>query len=698
MRPRLVPTLLALAFTLVLARCGPPPSADADGGDRADAGASDGSAASDGGPGDAGADAGVDGGASDAGTDGGSGADGGVDGGTGGGCGDGIIQSGEACDDGNSVAGDGCSATCDRIEQSWACPTPGQACVSTVVCGDGRLGGAETCDDGNTRAGDGCSATCGLETGWACPAAGAPCEAAACGDGWVAGAEACDDGGQEDGDGCSAACELEPGWACPPGQACHETVCGDGVLEGSEGCDDGNQVVGDGCGPFCQVEPDCAGGPCVSACGDGMILSGDAEACDDGNTRAGDGCSPDCQVEAGYACDLATSTLPDVLDVPVTFRDFIALPAGGATKHPDFESYSGSGTPDLVEADLSPDGKPVPTGCCDGDPANDPPDRPDGTPFCSCPSGRQLTSPDTFAQWYADVPGVNISVVTALSLDLDPATETYAFRSASLFPVDDGGWVTAGQETTSNATDGAQHDFGFTSEVRTWFEYRGDESLDFSGDDDVWVFINGRLALDLGGLHSKKSGTVTLDAATAADLGLEVGKVYEVALFHAERHTNASNFNLTLGGFVKRTTTCAAICGDGILAGRERCDDGVNDGRYGSCTADCLRGPYCGDGVVQADHEACDDGVNLTPYGGDAPACAPGCVWSAYCGDGNVDSLFGEACDDGVNAGGYGGCEADCTLGPRCGDGHVDDGEDCDDGNLVGGDQCSPTCRWEIIP
>src|SRR3954464_7413193 len=55
------------------------------------------------------------------------------------GCGDSIVQAGEACDDGNSNDGDGCSATCAVLENGFACPVPGQACVSTVVCGDGRI-------------------------------------------------------------------------------------------------------------------------------------------------------------------------------------------------------------------------------------------------------------------------------------------------------------------------------------------------------------------------------------------------------------------------------------------------------------------------------------------------------------------------------------------------------------------------------
>lgn len=201
--------------------------------------------------------------------------------------------------------------------------------------------------------------------------------------------------------------------------------------------------------------------------------------------------------------------------------------------------------------------------------------------------------------------------------------------------------------------------------------------------------------MDLGGVHGAMSGSITLDATAAGTFGLTVGQVYEIVVFQAERHTTQSNYRLTLSNFDSVRSACDWICGDGIVTKYEVYDDGVNDGSYGGCMPGCLeRGPYCGDGELQAaDGEECDDGVNLSSYGG----CAPGCKEGGYCGDGQVDSLFGEQCDDGVNDGGYGECEEDCTLGPYCGDGEVqaEEGESCDDGNRVSGDGCSANCKAE---
>jgi fibro-slime domain-containing protein len=65
----------------------------------------------------------------------------------------------------------------------------------------------------------------------------------------------------------------------------------------------------------------------------------------------------------------------------------------------------------------------------------------------------------------------------------------------------------------------------------------------FNGDDDMWVFINRQLAIDLGGLHNSLSASVELDGI-ATSFGLQVGTVYPLHFFFAERHTIASNFSI----------------------------------------------------------------------------------------------------------------------------------------------------------
>jgi fibro-slime domain-containing protein len=636
-------------------------------------------------------------------------------------CGDNLVNvAGEQCDDGDNQGGDGCTANCQQ-EALFNCPPTGGSCTTAVVCGDAVVNGSETCDDdgtADTGIDDGCNASCQIKSGFVCPS-GAVCRTV-CGDGIRAGREQCDDGGTSNGNGCDSLCRLEANFKCTdpasPASAadvCTVTACGDGEQEGTEQCDDGNLAAYDGCDTDCRVEPDCGGTPytCASECGDGKKFPD--EACDDGNILSGDGCSSSCTLEAGFLCTHNAADLGDQLELPIVYRDF-------NSSHPHFQLDGAGVTPNMVLSTLGANGKPV----YNVDFVHDGNDDftmdvagtdPNGTEAFN---DAQITS--LFNQWYVTDPAasVNTEVLGTILLDeISPGVFQFAKSGDGnyFFPLDGLGF---NQLSSGNGT----HNFHFTSEVRTWFTYDNPAQnpvLTFSGDDDVWVFVNGRLAVDLGGIHVEETGSIELEGstgqssigrvpagtgtATIVNIPLNPNGVNEIAVFQAERRTTQSNYTLTLQGFNAPLTSCVSDCGDGVRTLDEACDlgDASNTGVYGGCNADCTLAPRCGDGTTQAGQgEQCDNGLNTsTRLNDEETDCAPGCVLPPSCGDGNIDGQF-EVCDNGeqnTTPGAYGACGTDCQPGPRCGDGAVQagNGEQCDTGSANGtsGSPCLSDCR-----
>jgi fibro-slime domain-containing protein len=210
------------------------------------------------------------------------------------------------------------------------------------------------------------------------------------------------------------------------------------------------------------------------------------------------------------AC-LATSASAASVTLQTTIRDFCsaaytAVP--GCTPHVDFDNNGIAAVTGAVQSTLGPDGKPV---------------------FVGGPASVFSTAAN-FDQWYRDTPGVNQTIASSLTLtETAPGSGVYQYVSNSYFPINGQGW----------GNQGNSQNYHFTMELHTQFTYQLGQTFSFTGDDDVWVFINDQLVIDLGGIHGALSDSVNLDT-----LGLTAGQTYSFDFFFAERHLTQSNLQI----------------------------------------------------------------------------------------------------------------------------------------------------------
>lgn len=117
--------------------------------------------------------------------------------------------------------------------------------------------------------------------------------------------------------------------------------------------------------------------------------------------------------------------------------------------------------------------------------------------------------------------------------------------TVGFYPLDKLGYEQSGLLTKTSAID-ATHNGSFTLRGESQFVYKEASNLyfTFTGDDDVYMYINGTLALDLGGAHGRNSKTVNLNDLDATKYGLKEGQVATFTFFYMERCSDASTFGI----------------------------------------------------------------------------------------------------------------------------------------------------------
>jgi fibro-slime domain-containing protein len=160
-----------------------------------------------------------------------------------------------------------------------------------------------------------------------------------------------------------------------------------------------------------------------------------------------------------------------------------------------------------------------------------------------------IYSAQTFDQWFSDVLGTNQSTQHTITLTKD-SNGVWEYLTNAFHPIDN---MLLGNE-------GKNHNHYFTYALSTQFTHHAGEHrfFEFKGDDDMWVFVNGKLAMDIGGITPATRQYLDVDRLSLTD-----GQKHTISFFYAQRQETAANFNLRtnldLGAGTTQTFTVSQI-------------------------------------------------------------------------------------------------------------------------------------------
>jgi cysteine-rich repeat protein len=540
-------------------------------------------------------------------------------------------------------------------------------------CGNEEIEGDEVCDDGNTNDGDGCSANC--------------MSVERCGNNYIDTpiGEICDDGNSLSGDGCSPDCTSD--------ETCGNSIVDLGV---GEVCDDGNTVDMDGCSADCTMGP---------MCGDGMTHPG--EACDDGNTEGGDGCSADCTsdetcgnmvTDPGEECDDGNTDGDDGCSATCTLERCGNGAAEGTEACDDGNMVDGDGCDNDCTFSCEAAADCDDTNLCNGDET------------CGASHTCEAGTPPAAG---TDCGG---GMVCRAGACVAPACGNGTREGTEV--CDDG---------NSTEGDGCDNDCTYsctgTGDCDDANACNGAETCNTTSH----VCTNPPDLAD--GTSCGGSMVCRAGACTTAACGNGIPEGTEQCddgdMTNGDGCDNDCTWSCTAaadctdGNACNGSETCTLathVCAAGTPpAAGTACDRDMNPGTRDICRMSMCVASTCGDTYVDSGGgEQCDDG-NTTNGDGCDNDCTYSCEVAADCADTNTcngsetcntsthrcaagtPAANGTLCDADMMAGTRDICLMSSCVLTRCGDGYLDTGasppEVCDDGNLVAGDGCEPTCQ-----